>query len=451
MQALNPMCQVVNVAVGVAGAGANVVDGAFSHIAGYFGLAAQSAATWLWQQISDATSLDLSSPALAREMGVTGAIAGVLCLALFVIQVTMAAVRGHPVAMGRAVTGLLISFVGSALALGTTRVLIGAVDALSEGVVTYTMGTNIGGMGTKLAFVGLNQVQNPAAVIVLAVVIIMAVVVVWAAMMIRKLMLLVAAVLAPLAFAGATADFARGWVRRWIEFVCAMVVSKLLLVIILSIGVAVLNGAGQTNTGVSQTVTQLAGGCLILLLGGLAPWIAIRMFHFAGDTLHAAAATARQATAGAQTLISAPQKVSAIQGQSRVLASVGSSGSGGSSAARFRPLPPPGPPGPPPPPGGAGSSTPPSSLAPGGGSGSPGLAGAANGSGGAAAASVAAPVAVLAGVAMGTKAVVNKTASAVGSATPASAPPGPPAPNSSAAAPRDSVSKQPPPPAFPRS
>ena len=110
-----------------------------------------------------------------------------------------------------------------------------------------------------------------------------------------------AAVLAPLAFAGATADITRAWVRRWIEFVAAMIVSKLLLVIILSIGVAVLNGAGQSGAGVGQTVTQLAGGSLILLLGGLAPWVAIRMFHFAGDTLHSAHATARQASVGAQT------------------------------------------------------------------------------------------------------------------------------------------------------
>jgi type IV secretion system protein TrbL len=64
-------------------------------------------------------------------------------------------------------------------------------------------------------------------------------------MMIRKLMLLIAAVLAPLAFAGATADITRSWARKWVEFVAAMIVSKLLLVIILSIGISVINGAGQ--------------------------------------------------------------------------------------------------------------------------------------------------------------------------------------------------------------
>ncbi|MBC9822856.1 hypothetical protein [Terrabacter sp. MAHUQ-38] len=400
--ALNPMCQIANAAAGTAGAATNVVDGAFSHIAGYFGLAAQNATTWLWQQIGEATTLDLQSPALMREMAITGAIAAILCLALFIVQVTTAALRGHPASLGRAFTGLLISFVGSALALATTRVLLGAVDALSEGVVQFTMGTGMSGVGNKLTFVGLAQMQNPAVVILLAVVIIVAAVIVWAAMMIRKLMIIVAAVLAPLAFAGATADFTRAWVRRWIEFVCAMVVSKLLLVIILSIGVAVLNGAGQSGTGVSQTVTQLAGGSLILLLGGLAPWVAIRMFHFAGDTLHAAHATARQASTGAQTLVSAPQKVSSIQSTSRALAAVGSGPSRGGAGGSPPPPPPPRP----------GSSGPAGPAAPSGGAVMPGAptgpAGAASGGGAAAAPSVAAPAAALAAVALGAQSVASK-------------------------------------------
>lgn len=402
IMATNPMCLVAQAAATTSGAASSVVDGAFSNIAGYFGLAAQNATTWLWQQIGDATTLDLQSPALGREMAITGAIAATLCLGLFVIQVTSAALRGHPVGLGRAVSGLLISFVGSALALATTRVLLGAVDALSDGVVRFTMDTQMGALGGKLSFVGLAQMQNPAVVILLAVVIIVAAVVVWAAMMIRKLMLIVAAVLAPLAFAGATADVTRAWVRRWIEFVVAMIVSKLLLVIILSIGVAVLNGAGQSGSGATQTVTQLAGGSLILLLGGLAPWVAIRMFHFAGDTLHSAHATARQASVGAQTLVSAPQKVSALQAQGRALASVGSSGAGRGSRGSGMPPPPPRPSGSGP------AGMPPPGAATGLSAGALGPAGAASGGGVAAAASVAAPAAALAAVALGAKSMVAK-------------------------------------------
>lgn len=321
-QALNPFCQASQILTSQA---TGAVDGAFSHIAGFFGMAAMNATTWLWDQIDDATTLDLGSPALAKEMVATASIAGVLCLGLFLIQVIASVLRREPGGLGRAVRGLLVSFLGSALALAATRVLLGAVDALSDGVVRYTMGTNIAGLGSKLTFAKLAAIENPAVTLIFAVVIICAVVVVWAAMMIRKMMLLIAAVLAPLAFAGATSDLTRSWVCKWIEFVAAMVVSKLLLVIILSIGVSVLDGAGQVGSGASQVSTQLAAGSLILLMGGFAPWVAIKMFSFAGDTLYAAHATAGQASAGAKTVIAAPQKVNSLQMQARSLAGSGRS------------------------------------------------------------------------------------------------------------------------------
>jgi hypothetical protein len=294
---------------------ANAADGAFSGITSHFTVAAAEATQWLWKELDSATTLDLRSPQLLREMGATAAIAGVVCLGLFVIQVIASVLRREPGGLARALTGLVTSFIGSALALAATRVLLGAVDALSAGVVSYTLHTNIAGIGALIDFAQLAHVQNPAVALLFAAVILAAVVIVWAAMMVRKMMLLIAAVLAPLAFAGATADITRAWTRRWIEFVCAMVVSKLLLVIILSIGVSVFMGAGQHGGGVTQTGTQLAAGSLILLMGGFSPWIAVRMFSFAGETLHAAHMTAAQSSAGARTVVAAPQKVAALHWQ----------------------------------------------------------------------------------------------------------------------------------------
>ena len=58
-------------------------------------------------------------------------------------------------------------------------------------------------------------------------------------------------------------------------------------------------------------------------MGGLAPWVAIKMFHFAGDTLYAAHATAAQGSAGARSIVAAPRKVSSLQSQARSLTSSG--------------------------------------------------------------------------------------------------------------------------------
>ncbi|TQM61730.1 hypothetical protein [Humibacillus xanthopallidus] len=419
IERLNPICLPVNAAE--ATATANQFTDPFSTIAGFFSSAANNATTWLWAQINDATTLDLQSPQLLREMTMTGAIAAVLCVGLFLIQLIAASLRGHPPMLGRAFSGLLISFFGSAFAIATTRLLLGAVDALSNGVIQFTLGTSLDGLGAKFAFANLAGLTNPAIVILVSLVVLASVVVVWAAMMIRKLMILLAAVLAPLAFAGATADFTRGWVRKWIEFTAAMIASKLLLVIILSLGISILNGAGQSGTGDGQTATQLIGGSLILLLGGLAPWAAIRMFHFAGDSLYAAHSVARQSGAGAQSVISGPQKVAALQGQARAL-SAGFGPRGGSGGGR-----------------GGGATTPPSPQRPafagwpapaglpagagagtgaGGGAGVSKPAGAAAASGGAAAAtSAAVPViGAAAATASGLKGAVNTVSSAAQSA-----------------------------------
>lgn len=314
VQALNPICQTGAL---VQDQAANTVNGAFGQMAVQFGSAASSATTWLWDQIDEATSLDLTSPQLLREMSATAALAGILCLGLFVLQVVISAIRREPAGLGRALKGLVISGLGSAAALATARILLGVTDALSDGIVSATMGTNMRGVGQKLAVGNLASLNNPAVTVLFAILVLCAVVVVWAAMMVRKMTLLIAAVLAPLAFAGATADITRAWVRKWIEFVAAMIASKLLLVVIFSMGATVVNGAGAKGTGPTQVATQLATGSLILLLAGLAPWVAIRMFHFVGDTLQAAHATAAQASTGARSLASMPQKASQLHRQTR--------------------------------------------------------------------------------------------------------------------------------------
>ena len=321
--AINPVCLLGQ----AAGSAAN---DAFSNIAGWFGKAASQATTWLWTQIGSATSVNLHSPQLGTDLLATSAIAAVLCLGLFLVQVITSVLRREPSGLGRAVKGLAVSLVASVFALAVTRILLGVVDSLSEGVVSYSMGTNIAGLGAQLAMGGIEGVANPAVVLLFSLVILAAVVVVWAAMMIRKMMIIIAAVLTPLAFSGATADITRGWVRKWIEFMAAMIASKLLLVIILMIGVSVIDGAGiGAQPGPGQQLTQLATGSLILLLGGFAPWAAIKMFHFTGDALHNAHTSVVAAPSGARTVLAAPQKLNVMHSQaSHGLAKLSGAGDG---------------------------------------------------------------------------------------------------------------------------
>lgn len=333
LNTLNPICQIGNI-------GSNLASDAFARMAGWFAQAASDATNGLWAQIGSATTVNLDSPHLSTDLLATSAIACILCLGLFVIQVITSVLRREPGGLARATKGLVIALVASVFALAVTKTMLTAVDSLSDGVVAYTMHTNMQGLGDQLALTSIASASNnPAIVLLLSIVVLAAVVVVWAAMMIRKMMIIIAAVMTPLAFSGATADITRGWVRKWIEFMAAMIASKLLLVIIFMVGVSVLEGAGQTpGAGAGQDLTQLIIGALILLMAGLAPWIAIRMFHFAGDTLQAAHSTVSQASSGARAVIAAPQKVNATHSQAQLaMAKFGNRQSGSAATGFARP------------------------------------------------------------------------------------------------------------------
>jgi hypothetical protein len=287
---------------------------------------------WLWRQISAATAVSLGGPGFTAELEITAGIAVTVGLGLFVIQVIAAVVRHQPGGLARAGRGLLVAFVAGGAAVAVVNLLLGAVDDLSAGVVQVATGGNIEQLGAKLlAPSSLTQISNAAVTILLALVMVAASVVVWAALMVRKLLIVVAAIFAPIAFAGSLAEITTSWVRRWIETMVALVFSKLILVIIFAIGLGVLGGgAGQSSRsvggGTTQSLTQTIGGALILVMAGLSPWLAIKLVHFTGDAFHTVHGQVASTSVGAQRVIAAPQKISALHHRS----GLGGSGSGSS-------------------------------------------------------------------------------------------------------------------------
>ena len=317
---LDPVCQAGSIAGGAA-------DDAFGSMARSFGQAASGSVQWLWHQINEATAIDLSTSGVGRDLIATGALALILCTALFLIQVSISAVRREPGGLLRGLRGLGIATIASTFALAATKIVLAAVDELSNGVVQFATGGSIDGLGARFGLAtGLAQLTNPAALLLFSLVLLAGVVMIWVALMARKMLIIVAAVLTPLAFAGGAADFTRSWVRRWIEFTAALIASKLLIIIMLLVGLSVFDGAGLAkhpngSTSAAQASTQLATGSVLLLLAGLAPWVAIRMFHFAGDSLHAVHQQAHAARAGTQAVVAAPRKVTSAVGQGRALRS----------------------------------------------------------------------------------------------------------------------------------
>jgi type IV secretion system protein TrbL len=287
---------------------------AFSAIAGAFGKAADNTINWLWTQMSSATAIRLGGTAFHQLLGVALAVAVVVAVGIFVAQLAVSAVRRDAGGLSRSVGGLFVMALGAGAAVAITQLLLDAVDAVSAGVLQVTTGDTVQQMGTSILAPGSisGATSNPAGLILISLLALVAVVVVWFALTIRKLLIIIAAVLSPFAFAGSLADFSRSWVRRWVELVVALVFSKLILIFIFVIGLEVsLKGVGSTETGGTQAITQTVTGILILALAGLAPWLAIKMAHFAGVHLEGMHLMAGHATAGATTVQSMARPVSA--------------------------------------------------------------------------------------------------------------------------------------------
>ena len=275
-------------------AASSAAGSAFTAIANYFADAAKSATAWLWNAMGQASAVQLGGPGWATDLGITVGLALVVGTGLFLVQVIASAARRDMGGMGRAVRGLFVAFLAGGAAVGITELLLEAADSIANGIMVAGTGSSTwANLGQQVTAISALTTLSPAVMLLLALVVVMASVIVWAALMTRKLLLIVSALFAPIAFAGSLGDITASWVRKWIEFTVALIASKVILVLIFVVGLGVLdNGVGEATVGggtsgqVAQSATQLVIGCLILCLAGLAPWMAIKLVHFTGDSFH---------------------------------------------------------------------------------------------------------------------------------------------------------------------
>jgi hypothetical protein len=321
---IDPICAVVG---SIGRLGSTVTTSVFSSVASDFGNTADSAINWLWQQMSTSSAISLGGANFELDLGIVASIAAVVCLGLFVIQMAMSALKHDAGGVGRALRGLVIATVGCAITLASLDVLLGAVDQLCAGVVKVATGGTVATLGAKIiaGTVFTEALASPPTILILSLVAICAVAIVWFALVIRKMLIIITAIFAPLAFAGGVAELSRGWVRKWLEAMLALVFSKLILIIIFVIGLGVLGGMGSPARATPlSAITDEITGLLILLVAGLSPWMALRIVHFTGDHVATMSASAGHASSGATAVVGAPQKMAQMKYAAATLGGGGS-------------------------------------------------------------------------------------------------------------------------------
>jgi type IV secretion system protein TrbL len=397
-----------------------------------------SAAAWMFQTVWSAfdttTLVDLTDPAYLGVFNVLFGVAVFVTLLLFCLQLITGVVRRDPTALSRAALGAAKAVLGSFVIITITGLLLEITDQLSIGVVQAT-GNTMKGMGDRVALLagGLTGITVGAPgvgaimTIFLSALAISGAAIVWFSLLIRKALLLVAIVFGPIALAGATWDAAKGWFTKWVSFVVALILSKLVLVVIFLVAVTQVSAPIDADLA---SISDPIAGIVLMFIAAFAPYISYKFLNFLGLDMYHAMSSEQEAKSAMNRPVPVPN--SPMSGNAKKILDHGGSGKTSQSGTAA----------PTPSSGGSG----PASAGAGAAGGSSAGSGAAAGAGGGAAAG--AGVTAVAAVAAAAASAGPKVGSAIGgaaddhsqSADSASTPAPPPAPRSNALTPPPSVS-----------
>ena len=285
---LDPLCRVTGQVAGAASA--SVADVVLRALGDAFVSAAQSALETSFAALDETTRIDLTASWFTRNLGVMAAITLPAVIALFVLQVITSVLRREPGGLGRAVMGVGKAMLGSVLAITITQMSLVAADQICV-VIAASAGTSV--KGAALRFFQLTWLAGPQVAPVLQMLLGIAIIIgsmlLWAVLLFRKAAVLLVAVFAPIAFAGAAWDQTRTWTRRWIEAMAALVLCKVVIVVVFVVGLGAFGSDGTTttsgNAGTQSTATALSDlliGLILLAIAAFAPWLTWRFVHWSG-------------------------------------------------------------------------------------------------------------------------------------------------------------------------
>ena len=148
---INPICDVEKV---IGSVGSHVAGSVFNQVAKAFGEAAAKVTGWMWTVIAGTTTVDLSGGWFHSTLGITATLAGVIVLAIFVLEVVKAALRREPGALSRAALGVGAGVLGSVASIGVLEALLAATDSLSNGIVRTAGLGSLDKLGKEVAPAG---------------------------------------------------------------------------------------------------------------------------------------------------------------------------------------------------------------------------------------------------------------------------------------------------------
>lgn len=264
----------------------SVLDGVSSWVTG--------GATWLLGQIggvlSTSTAIDLGAPWFRSHYAVMVGLAGVVIVPLLLLGVLQAIYRQSAAMLLRSVlVNVPLAVLLTAVAVTLVQIGLAVTDAMCAAVsqgAGLDAGHFLGTVTTALAPAAAAQ-QGGAPTFVLflgGVAVVIGAVMVWIELLLRSAAVYVAVLFLPLALAGLAWPAISHWARRLVDTLVALVLSKLVIVAVLSLAAGALaGGTGSTPSGAEGAgggFASVLGGAALLLLAAAAPWSLFRLLPF---------------------------------------------------------------------------------------------------------------------------------------------------------------------------
>lgn len=287
---LGPACQ------SVAGAAAGPVGSLPSQVAGLGADSVLSAmagwvtngGTWLLGQIGSAlqssTQIDLGASWFTSHFETMAALAGVVIVPLLLLGVVQAIHRQSASLLLRSMLiNVPVALLLTGAAVKLVQLGLALVDAMSADVA-HGAGLDTGHFlsATTAALSGTAAgPATPAFVLFLGgLAVVFGSFLLWIELLVRAAAVYVAVLFLPLALASLAWPAVSHWCRRLVDTLVGLVLSKFVIVTVLSLAVSAVAG-GTSGQGSGGGFSAVLGGAALLFLAAAAPWALFRLLPFA--------------------------------------------------------------------------------------------------------------------------------------------------------------------------
>lgn len=250
--------------------------------------AAETMITAMWSLIMETTKVDPTVDWVRSNVFVVMLVALPVIVMLFLAQLAVAAWQGRPGGFIRAFVGTITSLGVCAVALSAAHSTLMLTDWACDLIMRWRVGVQVGEAIEALtpamlvaAANGQGAVLPALLIVVFAFLFIAGSFCVWFALMARKALIIVAAVFAPLAFAGMSNKATSSWPTRWLQIMFALAVSKVAVVMVFAIATgAIRSGVSGAADSTLRAIGELSMGLMLLAVAAIAPWLTYKFIDF---------------------------------------------------------------------------------------------------------------------------------------------------------------------------